>query len=158
MIRAATMSDLPRLYELVLQMHAGSKYAARAIGVDESTAKSILMDGVRRHGGDHNGATLLNVYPAEGQPEAFMLGILQRVYSIGNRLEAQDFWLYRGKASARAVSGLVDAYIKWADASPKVAEICLSWTDVIPEAAALGKLYDRKKFTKAGEIFKRASE
>lgn len=160
MLRAATLSDLPRLFELVTQMHAASKYVAREIGMDEATARSILMDGVRRNGGQHVGATLLNVFEVEGEPEAFMLGILQRVYSIGNRLEAQDFWLFSTpEAPAKAIPKLIDSYIAWADGNPKVAEICLSWTDALSGTGeSLGRLYGRKGFDKVGEIYKRETE
>ncbi len=157
MIRAATLSDLPRLFELVLMMHAGSKYADE-VGVDNTAARSILRDGVLRNGGAYNGATLLNVIDVGGTIEGFMLGILQRVYSIGNRLEAQDFWLFCTKAApATAPSRLIDAYIKWADENPKVAEITLSWTAVSQASEKMARLYQRKGFARCGEIFKRAA-
>jgi hypothetical protein len=160
MLRAAAFSDLPRLFELILAMHAGSKYAAREIDVDEPTARSILMDGVRRHGAQHTGGTLLNVVERDGMIEGFMLGILQRVYSIGNRLEAQDFWLYCSPhAPNGSVPRLIDAYIAWADSNPKVAEITLSWTDAMAvDGGKLGRLYHRKGFRQSGEIWKRMSQ
>jgi hypothetical protein len=160
MLRPATLSDLPRLYELILAMHAGSKYAEREIDVDEATAKSILRDGVMRNGGQHNGATLLNVVERDGLVEGFMLGILQRVYSIGNRLEAQDFWLYcTPHAPNGSVPRLLDAYVEWADSNPKVAEITLSWTDAMKvDGGKLGRLYHRKRFRLCGEIWKRVSQ
>lgn len=159
MLRPATMSDLPRLFELVTQMHLASKYADRDIGVDEPTARSILLDGVRRNGGQYIGGTLFNVFDVDGVPEAFMLGILQRVYSIGNRMEAQDFWLFSTpKAPATAILKLADAYIKWAENNPKVAEICLSWTDALKGSGeSLGRMYKRKGFERCGEIYKRFS-
>lgn len=157
MVRAATLADLARLFEMVKAMHAGSKYAARGIGVDAATAKAILLDGVRRHGAQHNGGTLLNVAVKDGVIEGFMLGILQRIYFIGDRLEAMDFWLYVGPgASATDLPKLLDRYITWADDNPKVAEICLAWTDAAGvDGARLGRLYERKGFDRSGEIYKR---
>jgi hypothetical protein len=159
-IRAATTSDLGRLFELIQAMHAGSEYAARGIGVDETTARQILMDGVMRHGRTNNGATLLNVVEFHGKVEGFMLGILQRVYSIGNRLEAQDFWLYcTPKAPIIAAPKLIDAYLAWALDNPKVAEVKLSWTDAMGvNGAKLGKLYQRKGARRCGEIYTIASD
>lgn len=160
MIRPATLSDLPRLLELVLEMHASSEFPARMIGVDEITTRSILMDGVMRNGRTNNGGTLLNVVERDGAVEGFMLGILQRVYHICNRLEAQDFWLYCSKkAPARASERLIDAYIEWAQANPKVADIMLSWTNVVGvKGEKLGRLYKRKGFERVGEIWKRAGQ
>ena len=160
MLRPAILSDLPRLFELILAMHAGSKYAEREIDVDATTAKSILMDGVLRNGGLHNGSTLLNVVEKDGRVEGFMLGILQRVYSIGNRLEAQDFWLYcTAHAPSASVHKLIDAYLAWAEDNPKVAEITLSWTNAMQvDGAKLGRLYHRKGFRCCGEIWKRISQ
>lgn len=160
MIRPATLSDLPRLFELILKMHAGSKYAEREIDVDPTTAKSILRDGVMRHGGLHNGATLFNVIERDGLIEGFMLGILQRVYSIGNRLEAQDFWLFCTPHCPKiGMTKLLDAYVAWADDNPKVAEIVLSWTDAMSvDGDKIGRVYYRKGFRRSGEIWKRASQ
>lgn len=160
MLRPATLSDLPQLFELVTAMHGASKYVEMEIDVDPAAAKSILLDGVRRSGGQYLGATLLNVVEVNGRLEAFMLGILQRVYSIGNRLEAQDFWLFATKkAPATSIPRLTDAYIKWAENNPKVAEICLSWTDALKGSGeSLGRMYKRKGFEKVGEIWKRETE
>ena len=159
MLRPATLSDLPRLYEFIVAMHAGSKYAARGIEVDERVAKSILRDGVMRHGTQHDGSTLLNVIERDGIIEGFMLGILQRVYCIGNRLEAVDFWLYCTPHCPKVgMTKLLDAYIEWADGNPKVAEITLSWTDAMNvDGVKVGRVYFRKGFRASGEIWKRAS-
>lgn len=160
MLRAATLSDLPRLFELMQQTHAKSKYAKQGIALDETCVKSLLLDGVRRHGGQHNGSTLLNVIEKNGVVEGFMFGLLQRIHSVCNRMEAMDFWLCTSpKAPKIGVGKLLDAYIEWADTNPKVAEISLSWTDaVLTDGGVLGKLYERKGFARAGEIWKRVSQ
>lgn len=160
MIRGATLSDLPRLYELVLRMHAASEYPAREISVSESIAKAMLRDAVMRNGRTNDGGTLFNVVERGGQVEGFMLGVLQRVYLIGNRLEAQDCWLYcTPRAPARASARLIDAYIAWALGNPKVADIVLSWTDTAGvDATKIGKLYNSRGFIRRGEIWKRAGQ
>lgn len=159
MIRPATFADMPRLIELVQAMHESSIYPARNIGVDMTSARAILMDGIRRHGGGHQGSTLFNVVEFRGQVEGYMLGILQRIYSIGNRLEAQDFWLFCTNKAPKIASGkLVDAYIEWADTNPKVADIALSWTNAAKvDGRKIARLYERKGFDRVGEIYKRAS-
>ncbi len=159
MIRAATLSDLPRLFALVEEMHEGSYYAAQHVDIDDATVKSILRDGAMRSGRDHLGATLLNVVEKNGVVEGFLLGILQRVYTIGNRLEAQDYLFYCSpRAPATGASRLIDAYLEWGLANPRVHEVKVSWTDVMGvDGAKLGKLYQRKGFERCGEIYKRAA-
>jgi hypothetical protein len=157
MIRAATLADLARLHELVREMHGRSIYAHLPLA--EATMRSILMDGVRRHGGQHAGSTLLNVVEFRGRVEGFMLGILQRLYLICEPLESQDFWLYCSpKAPGIGAARLIDEYVAWAAANPKVQEIKLSWTDALKvDAAKIGRLYTRKGFERVGEIYRRRS-
>lgn len=156
MIRAATLGDLPRLNELVHEMHDRSIY--RDIPLQESTVRSLLMDGVRRHGGAHAGSTLLNVVEFRGQIEGMMFGILQPLYLICSALEAFDLWLYCSKrAPALGAAMLVDAYAKWASGNPKVHEVKLSWTDALQTSGdKLTRLYRRKGFERIGEIYRRA--
>lgn len=158
MIRPAVLADLPRLYDLVLEMHAATVYPARGIGVSEGAAKALLRDALIRNGRTNDGGTLVNVVEVNGDFRGFMLGMLQRVYMIGDRLEAQDGYLYCSpNAPARAPERLIDAYIGWAAGNPKVAEITLSFTNAGGvKVNKLARLYGRKGFTKCGEIWKRA--
>lgn len=160
MLRPAAPGDLARLYSLVLEMHKASEYPAREIDVSEPVTRKLLLDAIARNGRTNDGGTLFNVVERGGQIEGFMLGILQRVYMIGNRLEAQDFWLYcTPKAPARASARLIDAYVAWADGNPKVADIVLSWTDTAGvDGAKIGRLYNSRGFIRRGEIWKRASQ
>lgn len=157
MIRAATTADLQRLYELVMDVHARSVFKARGIDPSPTLTRRLLLDGVKRHGGEHVGATLLNVVEFRGQLEGFMLSLLQPVYSIGIDLEAQDVLLYTTtKAPKIAPALLVDAYLEWAEPNRRVRDIYLSWTDVAGvDGKKLGKLYSRKGFQRCGEIWKR---
>ena len=161
MLRRATFSDLPRLLELMVETHARSKYADRGISLDQTVARTILQAALSRNGMQMETAMLLNVVVKDGEVEGFMIGVLQRVHSVCNRLEAQDMWLSCSERAPRgAMQKLIDAYIEWADTNPKVAEISLSWTDVVKgvDGDALGKVYQRKGFTRAGEIWKRESQ
>lgn len=83
-----------------------------------------------------------------------MAGVLDRVYHIGDRLTANDVYLYvRPTARAAHSLQLIDAYLRWATGNPKVIEIKLSWTDALPGAARIGELYGRKGFHRIGEIY-----
>lgn len=157
MIRAATTSDLPRLYELVMEVHARSVFKERGIDPSPTLTRRLLMNGVQRNGGEHVGAMLLNVIEFRGAVEGFMLGLLQPVYSIGIDLEAQDVLLYvTPKAPKLAPGLLVHEYITWALRSPRVRDIYLSWTNVAGvDGGKLARLYQRKGFQRCGEIWKR---
>lgn len=158
MIRPASTADLATLFKMVGQMHSESEFYARGIQLSPSLVRSFLMMGVQRHGGQHAGGTLFNVVERGGEIQGFMLGMLQPVYAVCLDLEAVDFWLYCTKKAPKiATNVLVDHYIAWALAAPKVKDILLSWTNVVGvDGVKLGKLYMRKGFTKRGEMFVRA--
>lgn len=157
MIRQATIPDLPALYDLVLEMYRATDYPARGLSVSEPAAKGLLRDAVVRNGRTNDGGTLFNVIEVDGQLVGFMIGALQRVYMIGNRLEAQDIYLFCSPAApVRAPERLIDAYIEWAASNAKVAEITLSFTNVGGvKVAKLARLYKRKGFSQIGQIWKR---
>lgn len=159
MLRRATVSDLARLYELVFDVAAKSTFAARNINPSPNLVRSLLMDGVRKNGGEHAGSTLLNVIEFRGRIEAFMFGLLQPIYGIGIDLEAQDILLYATKDAPKlSTSLLIDAYVEWALAARRCRDINLSWTDVAGvDGTRLAKIYQRKGFQRCGEIWKRGA-
>lgn len=159
MIRAATMSDLPRLHELLHEQHKKSKFHPD-VEIDEQAARSMLIHGVQRHGNQNNGGSCLFVEENEGEVEGFIFGVLNRVYHIGNRLAANDLFLVcTDKAGKFAASELVDAYYMWAAHNPKVAQIMLSWTDAIGiDGKKIEALYKRKGFHHVGGIWERAGQ
>ena len=157
MIRPASMSDLARLHALVMELYRRSEFVDRKCEVDQARVRSLLLDGVRRHGGSHAGSTLLNVVEFRGAIEGFMFSLLQPLYSIGKDLEAQDFWLYCTKRAPKiAPALLIDAYVRWSESNKRVKDIILSWTDVAGvDGERLARVYRRKGFRKRGEIFVR---
>jgi hypothetical protein len=156
MIRAASHSDLPRLRDLLLEMQRVSKFYPD-IDVDQPTARSILLTGVQRHGGLTLGGANVQVVEKNGQVEAFMLGMLDRVYHIGNRLQANDIYLYATQAAPKtAAVQLLKGYIAWALGNPKVAKIMLSWTDALGvDGEKLARVYEKLGFHRVGEIWER---
>lgn len=157
MIRPAAPSDLTRLFALVMELYRRSEFPERGCQVNEALVRSVLMDGVRRHGSQHAGSTLLNVVEFRGTVEGFMMGLLQPLYAIGVDLEAQDFWLFcTDKAPKIATGLLIDAYVAWAESNAKVKDILLSWTDAAGvDGQRLARVYQRKGFRRRGEIFVR---
>lgn len=159
MVRAAKFGDIPRLTALVIEMHGASKYAG-AVEVDEKHAKAMFMHMIQRHGGQHDGATLVNVVEnRDGQVAGFMVGMLDRVYHIGTMLAAKDVFLYvqKGRAGALDAGRLIDAYVEWATGNAKVHEVNLSWTDTMPGAERVGALYEAKGFKRCGAIYERGA-
>ena len=159
MIRAANFGDLPRLFTLVCDQHEASKYYPD-VGVDEPTLRSYLMQGVQRHGGTNSGSTCLFVEEHDGQVEGFVMGILERLYHIGDRLWSNDMFLVcTDDAPKMTASRLIDAYDAWAFNNPKVAKILLSWTDAIgTDGKKIEALYKRKGYHHIGGIWERAGK
>lgn len=159
MVRLATFSDLVALHALVMEMGKSNKHFPD-VQPDEDAAKALMMQAVQRNEGKHNGGCLVNVFEQDGALHGFMVGSLQRVHLIGNRLEAMDVFLYCAKtAPARAAMALIDAYIAWAEKNPKVAKIFLSWNDMLGiDGAKIEKLYERKGFHRTGGIFERVTQ
>lgn len=156
MLRAATMGDLPRLCEIMEEMHVRSAYAERGIELSLELVRRRMIEGIRRHGGSHVGCTLLNVID-KGGVQALMLGVLQPIYGIGVGLEAQDVLLCGSKKAPKLSANLlVDAYLEWASVNARVRDIYLSWTAIAGvDGKKLAKLYQRRGFQRVGEIWKR---
>jgi L-amino acid N-acyltransferase YncA len=153
MIRPAKYGDVPRIVDLLKEMHAASKYAGH-VGVDHKSAHDLITQCVRRHAGQHEGATLVFVVERDGQVEGFMVGMLDRIYHIGDRLTANDLYLHTTKAAPPgSARGLFRRYMKWAADNPKVYEIASSWSDAIPGAQKVGRMYQALGFEKCGEMF-----
>ena len=156
--RPIKMSDLPAVFDMLIEMHGLSKYAGD-VDVDPVAAKALLMQAAQRHGGSNNGSTHFMVAEEGGKIVGFMVGALQRLYLIGNRLEAMDLFLYAKKtASAKVAVKLLDSYIEWASSCPKVASIKLSYTNTLGvDGERLGALYERKGFERHGAIYEKVT-
>lgn len=157
MIRAAKFSDIPRIVDLLHEMHAASKYAGK-VDVSRKAAHALMQQCVTRHGGLHEGGALVMVAEHDGQVEGFIVGMLDRVYHIGDRLASNDVYLYVTEAASKLdVRRLLDAYVEWAAGNPKVFEIRLSWTDTMEGAEKIGDLYKKMGFRRCGAIYERGA-
>lgn len=156
MIRPAKSVDAFALVDILKERHGETRYAAD-VPIDEPIARKFLASCVQRHGGQTEGSTFLLVHEdADGQPDAFVLGMLSRVYAIGTRLAASDvFLLGRKTAPTRTLMRLLDRYIQWADANPRVYEIGVSWADSIPGNTGLIPALKRRGFVMHAQSFRR---
>ena len=156
-LRAARFADIPRIVELMGEMHEASKYAELDT-VDEQAAHRLIAQCVQRHGHKHDGGSFVTVIEKDGQIEGFVVGILDRVYHIGKHLSANDVFLFcSSKAAPASGLALFKAYLNWAMAIPKVRVIKASWTDAVPGAERMAQVYEKKGFTRTGEIFERVA-
>jgi len=157
-LRPARMIDTPRLVELLIESHAGSRYAG-VVDVDAAYARKLIAQFIQRSPGSHDGGTMVAVVEDEGKIVGFVAGILDRVYHIGTKLAANDVFLVTTKgAPARAARQLMAAYITWAQGVPDCAELRMSWTDALPSGERIHKAYERMGFRHCGGIYTRDVE
>lgn len=156
LIRAARFADVPVLVDMLVEQQKASIYVD-TVRVDHDHARKLLAAMVQRHGGIHDGATCVFVAEAaDGTVCGFCAGALSRVYLIGVELMAQDAFLVVDRdAPKTAMLRLLDAYIGWAEASPKVREIQLSHSAAIDGAERMATVFRRKGFEPFGRSYRR---
>lgn len=155
-IRPARFVDAPALTDLLVQQQRTSIYAGK-VRVDEKYTRQLLAGMIHRHGHTNDGGTCVFVV-TDGISEVcgFIVGVLGRVYHIGVELMAQDaFLVVTPKAPKNAAVQLVDAYVGWAETSPKVREIQLSHSAAIAGSERIATLYRRKGFVPFGHSYRR---
>lgn len=157
LIRRAVPAEAPILTQLLVERHADTRYAGY-VAIEQPLARKLIANAIHRHGGTHDGATFVMVAEGDDGIDAFVMGVLNRVYHVGTMLAAQDVFLIgRKECSPRALNGLMDAYIEWGLSNPRVFEVMASWIDTIPGAERMDAAYRRKGFTKCGAIYRRAT-
>lgn len=155
MIRPAKTTDVFAITDILVERSHDSRYEGIA-AIDPKLARQMFAQAVQRHGGFTEGATFLMVNETKGEIDAFMFGTLNRIYVVGDKLAASDVFLLGKKdCNPRAMSRLIDAYVRWAEASPKVVEIGLSWADSLPGTEAITKDYERRGFTLRAKTYTR---
>lgn len=144
------------MVEVLLDVHARSRFVGVS-EVDQPYTRKLLAQAIQRNGGQHDGGSLVLVNEDDdGQINAFLVGVLDRIYHIMADLRAQDMFLVaRANAPVNVGRKLLDAYFDWAQGNPAVREIYLSHTDVLPDSDRIGRLYERMGFTQCGAIFRR---
>ena len=155
-MRAARTTDVFAMTELLCEQQARSRYAG-LVDVDAPYTRRLLAQAIQRNDGTTDGGTLVRVIEGDdGAVVAFIIGVLNRVYHIGDKLCAQDMFLVATKAApALASRRLLAAYVQWADANPLVHEINLSHTDALPEGDRMAEVYRKMGFERCGGIFRR---
>ena len=156
MIRPAINGDIPRLAEIMMDLHARSKFASRCT-VNKGEVKRMFLGFIARNQSRGIGGTCVFVAERDGKVEGFMVGLLDQVYHIGSKLSANDvYFTVTQRADPRDASRLLSAYDAWASANPNVITINLSATDVIEPTKRVEKLFRRRGFIRCGAIYERS--
>jgi hypothetical protein len=152
MIRAATYQDAPAIMAMIRTQHSRSKYAGRC-GISESALAHVVTQMIAQQNQYGPQGSLVLVAENSGEPVAFIAGILDRIYQIGDKLSAQDLFFVNERGSVSDTIKLLDGYIAWAKSIRACIEVTISWTDTLPGAERIAKLFGRKGFSKTGEMF-----
>lgn len=151
MIRPATLNDAAAIQALIVSQHERSKFAGRA-NIAPRALENLILGLIASNNQNGPQGTYVVVNEEGGKVVGFIAGQLARLYGILDKLGATDvFLINEGRAGASLY--LIDGYIQWARANPKVLDIELSWNDTLPGADKIAKLYTRKGFTKTGETY-----
>jgi hypothetical protein len=156
MIRAAKHTDQKAIEGLIRRQHATSKYAGR-VDIAEKALSNLVLSLIGGQMQSSVGASLVTVAMRDGKVTGFIAGALQRIYQIGDKLEANDVFFVNEGAPADTFA-LVDRYLAWATGNRKVLDVRLSWTDAIPGAERIVGLLARKGLTKTGEVWSMSTD
>lgn len=152
MIRPATFTDAPALMGLIRAQHERSKYAGRC-RIAEPALEHLVTAMIAQQGQIGPQGSCVLIAEKNGKPVGFIAGILDRVYAIGAKLAAHDLFFVNEGGSVADTLKLLDGYVAWARSIRAVLEIRVSWTDTVPGADRVSRLYGRKGFAKCGEVF-----
>lgn len=156
MVRPAKFADVIAMRALLVAAHAQSVYAERC-GVDLDYAQKLLVQSVHATEKRCAGGTCAFVAESQrpGEVDGFIIGMLDRVYLIGDKLVAQDMFYLAPTASAGDGLKLFDRYLEWAMSNPRVIEIQASATAVIEPTSRVEKLFKRRGFEPFGVIYRK---
>lgn len=155
-IRPAKFSDIPALMKFIQAEHGRSKYA-QAGAVDLEEARQLLLGAVQRMETRGPGGTCVYVAEKDGAIEGFIIGVLERVYQVGDKLEATDLmFVTREDANIWAAGLLLKHFEDWAKSIPKVLQIRVGVTDVIdPHPELVARMYEQRGYERSGIILER---
>lgn len=152
-IRPARFVDVLAMVGLLEEHYPQTRYAG-VVDLDVEFARKALAQFVHRHGGVHAGGTCCFVAERAGEIVGFLAGQLDRVYGVGTLLSAHDAYLVAAKDRHSVSLPLIRAYRDWAFSSPKIFEVYLTHSDVLPGWERLSTIYQRLGFQKSGEAWR----
>lgn len=161
MIRPASFGDIPALAFILEEGYRNSVYA-KLCGIDLEETKRVLVQCLQHMGSKTKTSTYVNVaHGADGVVQGFIVGAVQRVYLVGDKLSASDIWFICRPGAVAPVdsAALLDGFIAWALANPRVVEIKLSTSDAMTSGwKAQARHYTKRGFVPSGDVFVRRIE
>jgi hypothetical protein len=150
MIRPAKFSDTPAIEALLRNTHKRSRYG-EVTSLNEKALNQTVLGLIAGQNQNGPGGTHVTVAEHGGKVLGFMAGQINRVYGVCDHYTTSDVFLVNESHKASDTVAMIDAYLDWAKANPKVLHIGLSWSDAVPGSERLAKLYSRKGFHMVGE-------
>lgn len=157
MIRRAAFADIPAFARLLADQHARSIYAHTA-SLDLAHAKTLLLQAINADGRAGLGGTLALAAEHDSQVTGLFMGVIERVYdlSTADTLRARDLLFVHAPAGdPRDPGRLLDAFTAWAETQPGVIEVQAGMTEATGASARVGKLFERRDFSRHGLIYRK---
>ncbi len=145
MVRSSTYSDIPRICEILSELHQISKYAGYQINMRQF--KELCMESIR------SGNNCLFVYEENGSVEGFLIGIIDNLYHVLREKYASDLFFCKSLTAKGDATGLMAAFLEWAKSQPGVVSIRMGATDVVSDYNKVSKLYDRCGMIQEGVLY-----
>lgn len=157
MIRDARFEDIPAIMAVIRWGYQQSDYAKKGLcGLDEKEAKRLLVNAIQRHGRGRNAGSFVQVAERDGKVEGFIVGILSRVYHIGDRLMASDlFWLCTPMVPPRDPRRLMRNMIEWGKGVDGVIEIRCGTTAILGDPERAGAILRSLGLEPYGAIYRK---
>lgn len=154
--RPAAFADIPGIVALLQEGHRRSHYALGACLIDERETKRLLVQAIQRHGSHNLGGTWVVVAETGGRITGVLVGTLNRVAVIGDRLMASDlFWLAAEDVDPTDPLRLMKSMVEWARAAPDCIEVKCGTSAVIRAAPKeAGRVLERLGMKHYGEIYR----
>lgn len=158
-IRPARAADIMRLLEIVEEGHRKSIYALKG-NVDRDYTRQLFLRAVHMHGHSHANATFFLVSEKDGRIEGYFLGLLDRIYQVGDKLQAIDIHFYLNDyADRRDAFQMVKQFVAWGEGNANVIEIMMSKTDILSDDdVGFERLLARKDFRRCGALYRKTIE
>lgn len=157
-LRRPRMIDVPALAQMLVDLHPRTRFVEMG-EARLDVAKRVLAQAIQRHGGTTDGGSFVGIVETgEGVICGLMVGVLQRVYLIGDKLYASDVFLVAAPdAPLSVLPTLLNGFLNWAESAPDCVEIQLTWSDALPSGYRMAPVYRRLGFERSGEMYRRAT-
>lgn len=151
--------EIVGVIDLMEEAFSRSKWALTpGAAVDRIEARRRLTNANQRMGKMSEGGTFFEIAENRGHLTGFMVGQIDRVYGVGNLLQASDIYLYSQGAESGADPmdwmRMVKAYIDWAKSVKGIAQIVLQQYEFIAGEPIehIRRYYGHLDFKEVGSI------